>query len=242
MLDFFFRLCWLHLAVNFMFSANQRALPLCSNTQEACRSYLFLETCIQNSLVQFGAVPDHVPLARHWRVIEPVSKYPSMHEYTMEWEKVVPSRREMRPWVGVAGLLHCTAERRDSRGRRWRSKMQNSNGFFIFHISNSQDEGLDPTEWIWMTSEGLQMPPGLCDVIFLTLIFRTSIKITILHLNRWFVVLFSHLCASNYTDMSNADLILDGATYTEFSITVMLWGAIKHRSDSAKNPKHVEQS
>lgn len=71
----------------------------------------------RNSLVQFGAVPDHVPLARHWRVVEPVSKNPSMHEYTMEWEKVVPSRREMWPWVGVAGLLHCTAERQDRKVR-----------------------------------------------------------------------------------------------------------------------------
>ena len=67
--------------------------------------------CVQNSLVQFGAVPDHVPLAKQWRVGEPVSRYPSIHEYTMEWEKVVPSTREIRPWVGVVGLLQCTAAR-----------------------------------------------------------------------------------------------------------------------------------
>lgn len=56
-----------------------------------------ISLCIKNSLVQFGAVPDHVPFAKHWRVGEPVSKYPSIHEYTMECEKVVPSTREIRP-------------------------------------------------------------------------------------------------------------------------------------------------
>lgn len=96
-----------------VFRASQRAFWLFSKSQKACCSYPFTYLRMQNSLVQFGAVPDHVPLARHWRVIEPMSKYPSMHEYMMEWEKVVPSRREMRPWVGVAGLLHCTAERQD---------------------------------------------------------------------------------------------------------------------------------
>lgn len=60
-------------------------------------SSIFLVCLYQYLHVQFGAVPDQVPFAKHWRVGEPLSEYPSMHEYTMEWEKVVPSTREIRP-------------------------------------------------------------------------------------------------------------------------------------------------
>lgn len=171
-----------------MFPVQLKVLSSCFLIASRHAVQPFMYPCIQHSLVQFGAAPDHVPLARHWRVIEPVSKYPSMHEYTMEWEKVVPSRREMRPWVGVAGLLHCTAERRDRKWRRWRSKMQNSNGFLIFHNSNSQDEGLDLTKWIWMTSEGLQMATGISDIQLGDFYswYSISIIITIFHLTIWF--------------------------------------------------------
>lgn len=82
--------------------------------------------CIQNLLVQFGEVPDHVPLARHWRVGNPVRKYPSIQEYTMELEKAVPSKRDIRPWAGVPGFPHCTATKkkgnREEEGQTYRTE------------------------------------------------------------------------------------------------------------------------
>lgn len=168
-----------------MFSVEIKGLSDCFlRARRHALHILFTYPRIQNSLVQFGAVPDHVPLARHWRVIEPVSKYPSMHEYTMEWEKVVPSRREMRPWVGVAGLLHCTAERQDR-------KVKDAESQWIFYFSYQQFPGW---VWkrIWRSSEGLQMTRGLCVIIFLWLILCMilCITISILQLNRWFAVFF----------------------------------------------------
>lgn len=96
---------------------------------------LHVSTCAKNSLVQFGAVPDHVPFARHWRVGEPVRKYPSIHEYTIEWEKVEPSKREIRPWAGVPGFSHCTAAMQEGgktgcEGQRCKIVMD-----FLFSIS-----------------------------------------------------------------------------------------------------------
>lgn len=117
------RQCIALLSFHHMKKAAELSFKCFPQDQETWLQYPFMFLCVQDSLVQFGAVPDHVPFAKHWRVGEPVSKYPSIHEYTMEWEKVVPSTREIRPWVGVAGLLHCTAARQGRKKRRWRSEV-----------------------------------------------------------------------------------------------------------------------
>lgn len=122
-------------SVKTMYFSSFHSRAKCSRVSEKekwVKCFCFVLFCPQQYLhVQFGAVPDQVPFAKHWRVGEPLSKYPSMHEYTMEWEKVVPSTREMRPWVGVAGLLHCTAGTQRRKQTR-RSEVERKDWSFLF--------------------------------------------------------------------------------------------------------------